>query len=160
MIEENQIPDVFQQFMLNPNGVNDVVDVEKHRYAIGKIEEDIEQLKEDKKRFVEFFDAKIRSKLDTVDFLSDRILNFLKNTGRKNVSVPDGTIFITNRIYKTWPDNDVLLKFCKEFHIPIRIKEEPSKTDIAKFIEETSQTPPGYEEEPVESLSFRSVKNA
>lgn len=132
----------------NKDGINSDTEAGRHLYAIGKIEEEIERLKEERERAIRFWESKIDSAKERIQFLEGAIEAYIQAKGENGISTPDGSAHFRTRQKFKWPsDDEVLKKFSRDRDIDLnrRVIEKPSKRNIKQYAEETGDLPPQTE---------------
>jgi len=136
-------------------------DVSKAFRAIKAAEAEIDELKREMEKEIEaikdFYEPKIRTREESIDFLEDKIISFQDSTG-ESISTPHGKAHTMTRTKWDWMgDRDDLVAFANaEFPDLVETEEKVSKNDLKKRIKEAwdekhEDDPPIVERKTVES---------
>jgi hypothetical protein len=136
-------------------------EVSKAFRAIKAAEQEIETLKEEMEEEIQaikdFYEPKIRSREESIDFLEDRIISFQNSTG-ESITTPHGKAYTVNRTKWAWKaDRDTLAAWAEQENPDLVTTEKKvSKNDIKSYVKDTwderhEDDPPIVERKTVES---------
>jgi hypothetical protein len=135
--------------------------VSKAFRAIKAAEQEIENLKEEMEEEIQaikdFYEPKIRSREESIDFLEDKIISFQDSTG-ESITTPHGKAYSVTRTKWDWKtDRDTLAAWAEqESPDLVTTEKKVSKNDIKSYVKDTwderhEDDPPIVERRTVES---------
>lgn len=159
-LHEEELKRVCVDLGFNPEeSVDTAIKADRMMYAISHIEKKIEYEKQCKAEAVDFYDNRISSLQNQIDFLKSKIQLFLYDLKEKGVdakaSGPNGTASLVKRKKQHLPDDQTLIDFSKYYHIKVKVTEKPDKASIKQWIKGGGTPPEGYYETEEETLSIR-----
>jgi len=136
-------------------------DASKAFRAIKAAEAEIDELKREMEEEIQaikdFYEPKIRSREESIDFLEDKIISFQDSTG-ESISTPHGKAYTVNRTKWDWTDDreDIVAFANAEYPGLVEMEMMVSKNDLKKCIKEMwdekhEDDPPIVERKTVES---------
>jgi len=136
-------------------------DVSKAFRAIKAAEQEIKTLKEEMEKEIQaikdFYEPKIRSREESIDFLEDKIISFQDSTG-ESITTPHGKAYTVTRTKWDWADDRDTLAAWAEQESPdlVTTEKKVSKNDIKSYVKDTwderhEDDPPIVERRTVES---------
>ena len=136
-------------------------EVSKAFRAIKAAEAEIDALKREMEEEIQaikdFYEPKIRSREESIDFLEDKIISFQDSTG-ESISTPHGKAYTVNRTKWDWKtDRDTLAAWAEQENSDlVTTKKKVSKNDIKSYVKDTwderyEDDPPIVERTTVES---------
>jgi len=140
--------------------INNDVDASRILGAIKQIEDKISSVKDSAALHKQFFKSEEERLENQRNYLAQQLENYLEKIGEKSLKLPFGKIQARTTRKAIWPDDETLVSFSKEKHIPIRVKEEPDKKALKSYIDEHLEYPPGYEVKPVTSVTVKPTEEA
>lgn len=120
--------------------VDDVASAEKVLRAIGKIEEQLEALEEERFDMIdeinEFYDKKEGQLRDSLEYLRGQIEQYVHDTG-KTISVPSGQAYERERTSWEYADDDEIVEWCEQKY-PHLVETEKSvnKNNLKRTIKD------------------------
>ena len=138
-------------------------DVSKAFRAIKAAEAEIDELKREMEEEIQaikdFYEPKIQTREESIDFLEDKIISFQDSTG-ESISTPHGKAHTVTCTKWDWADDrDDLVTFANdEFPAIVKTEKKVSKNDLKKRIREWWDKK--YEEDPpiVERTTVESTR--
>ena len=106
-----------------------------------ELKDNIDYNKEQIVLATDFWDLKTEKAQDQIASLESLIENYIMEDDRKTLKLQHGSV--TKRVYEKveYPTEEVLVHFCHQSDIPLKIVEKPIKKDIVKYVKETGNTP-------------------
>jgi len=128
-------------------------------WVIGKLEYELGLIELDEQQSAEFYIMKKDKKERQISYLGDKLHMFISGQNVKTIKVPNGNIRLTTRKKDIYPDDEILMAWCIENDIPLRIKSEPDKKIIKEYITDTGNAPDDYYMEEQTTFSFKTKNN-
>lgn len=120
--------------------VDSPADAERLFRAIKGLEGEILKLEKEQQSIIEqtqaFYDRKIESRQDRIDFLKAKIDAFVRATG-ESIDTPSGRAYEQSRTKWDYADDDQIVAWAEE-HAPhlVQTEKKVSKTDLKNHIKE------------------------
>jgi len=146
---------------LNGEEPNNQVHIDRMLYKVGKLEREIEKIEDSIIESKEFYERRIdaiKKQIHARELMMESYAMSQLENGIKTTKLPNGTLRIVNRVKKTLPDDDILLKYSYANSIATKVVKKPDKKSIFEYIKETGDVPDGYDETDVVSFSFKTNK--
>lgn len=141
-----------------PGVITSGVEAGKYMYAIKKLKEKQDALKQLKKEYDDFFKQKHEQLDKTITLLLTKIEGYATSIGVENLVTPNGTGYWRKAETWSYPEEETLVAFAKEHGLEVKVKEAVSKTDIKNFcknhIQEHETLPEGIDVEITETRKF------
>lgn len=153
--EELTLDDIDVMFMEENSDISSPAQVEGYLFAVNKMISTIENLKKLKQQSIEFYSDRIERTQNTVDMLKTKIEIFMRTSDIDKIPTQAGTVYFTTRTKETYPEDDVLIEYCKEYNIDLNVKVSPNKKLIKEYIKNGGAVPPNYEANKITSLTIR-----
>tara|TARA_R100000152_G_C6780761_1_gene213977 strand:+ start:2510 stop:3034 length:525 start_codon:yes stop_codon:yes gene_type:complete len=150
--------------LLNKYDINDVkidenpdshLRADRVLYAIGKLQNEVMELSEQRDEAVHFYTEAIEKKTKNMRYLEGMLEYFINNEDKKTIKLPNGTLKLRTTKKFEYPSDDVLLNFCKERDIPVVMTEKPNLSVVKKYIKTTGEEPEGMEVVEVTSFTYK-----
>tara|TARA_R110000787_G_scaffold229595_2_gene337148 strand:- start:26 stop:529 length:504 start_codon:yes stop_codon:yes gene_type:complete len=139
------------------------IHVDQILWMIGKLEGEIAEIQHKQVESKEFYDRRIDSIQNQINYRSALLESFMqgqfRNNDKKTSKMPNGTLKLTTRLSRKFGDDDTLIKYSYANDLPTRVLEKPDKKAIIEHIKNTGDVPDGYEEEEEVSFSFKTNTN-
>ena len=147
---------------LNGEDVENVAHIDRMLYKIGKLEREIEKNKnaiEGSKEFYERRISAIREQIHARELMMESYaVGEYNDNGTKTTKLPNGTLRMTKRVKRTFPDDNELLKYSHANNIQTKLDEKPIKKNILDNIKNTGVVPDGYSETDEVKFSIKTNK--
>lgn len=124
--------------------VDSITDVTRALERVRDIEDKILEIKQQRQEHEKWFRERIESQEKQKDFWLSQLEGYLDRNGGESISLPSGRVYFRKSWKDHWPEEEVLVTFCRSKGIPLRMKTAPDKRAISDYIKETGDTPPGY----------------
>tara|TARA_Y100000310_G_scaffold233247_1_gene236117 strand:+ start:800 stop:1366 length:567 start_codon:yes stop_codon:yes gene_type:complete len=128
-------------------------------WVINKLEHELALIEQDAQASAEFYIMKKDKKERQINYLGDKLHTFISGQGVKTIKVPNGNIRLTTRKKDIYPDDDILMAWCIDNDIPLRIKSQPDKKMIKEYIKDTGNAPDDYTVEEQTTFSYKTTSN-
>jgi hypothetical protein len=153
--EELTLDDIDVMFMEENSDISSPGQVEGYLFAINKMNNTIDNLKKLKQQSVQFYSDRIERTEKTIEMLKVKVEIFMNTSKIDKIPTQAGTVYFTTRTKETFPEDDVLIEYSKQYAIDLNVKVSPNKRLIKEYIKNGGEVPPDYEANKVTSLSIR-----
>ena len=135
---------------------NNHINADRLLRAIQKSDAEIKDYKIQQENSNEFYNRKIKKIEESVKYIRGILQQFLSNSDKKTLSLPNGTLRQRNIKKFHWDvDDSILVDFCHENKVPIIVNTKPDKKELKKYIIKTGDTPQGVYIEEIESFTYK-----
>tara|TARA_R100001082_G_scaffold44518_1_gene23686 strand:+ start:383 stop:871 length:489 start_codon:yes stop_codon:yes gene_type:complete len=130
-------------------------------WKISQLENEIDDIIYKKQESSEFYDRKIDSIQKQISYRINLLETYMVSSmasGKKTVNTPNGSLRMTTRTFRTFGEDDELVKFSYKNNIPTRVTEKPDKKAILNYIVNNGDIPSGYSEKIETKFSYKTNK--